>query len=342
MLDEYDPDRKLIEQEEIFVSLKNQLPAIIMAAKEKQKSERLIPLSSQIAKKKQKEIAKYLMQTMQFDFAKGRLDESAHPYCMGTSFDTRITTCYYENDLFMSMLNIVHEVGHGLYEQNLPENYKNQPIGRAKGMGMHESQSLLMEMQIGRSKEFSIFFAKILKDQFSFTGKEYEAENIYKTLNRVKSGFIRVDADELTYPMHIIIRYEIEKALINEDLSIEELPQIWKEKMKDYLGIEVLTDREGCLQDIHWPSGCFGYFPAYTNGAIIASMLMQSIENKILNIRTDLKEGDFSRVNQFLGENVWNHGSIYSVQELVKKATSYNKLSTETYINYLKSKYLNI
>jgi len=276
LLDEYDPARKTEDLKQIFASLKTVLPDLIKQVVDKQKAETVLPIS-EVPIKQQKLIGRKIMEIMGFDFTCGRLDDSTHPFCGGAAFDVRITNRYKDSDFISGIMGIIHETGHALYEQNLPANYKNQPVGKAKGMAIHESQSLLMEMQVGRSKEFCEFLSKLLNNEFGFKGQEYSADNLYKLNTRVKPSLIRVDADELTYPMHVMLRFEIEELLINKELTLDDIPDFWNKKMQEYLGVVPNTNSEGCLQDIHWPSGWFGYFPAYTNGAIIASMLMKTV-----------------------------------------------------------------
>jgi carboxypeptidase Taq len=340
LIDSYDPGRSSSDIKEVYSILKDKIPSLIQKIKDKQHAEKRLLLTEKISTKKQKLIARKIMEIMGFDEESGRLDESAHPFCGGTPFDVRLTNRYNEDNFLLGLYGIIHETGHGLYEQSLPAKYKNQPIGRAKGMAIHESQSLIMEMQIGRSKAFIEFLAKLLKDEFGFRGREYSSENLYKLINHVEPGFIRVDADEVTYPMHVILRFEIEDALINHNLSLEELPELWNQKMRDYLGLNPNSHQEGCLQDIHWPSGHFGYFPAYTNGAIIASMLMQKMYSTNSHINEEISEGNFVSINRFLDNNIRSFGSLKTCNNLIKDATGESKINPTTLIQYLENKYL--
>jgi len=340
LLDEYDPARKTEDQKQIFASLKTVLPDLIKQVVDKQKAETVLPISD-VPIEQQKLIGRRIMEIIGFDFTRGRIDDSTHPFCGGTAFDVRITNRYKTGDFISGIMGIVHETGHALYEQNLPTNYKNQPVGKAKGMAIHESQSLLMEMQIGRSKEFCEFFSKLLNNEFGFKGEEYSADNLYKLNTRVKPSLIRVDADEVTYPMHVTLRFEIEELLINKELTLDDIPDFWNKKMQEYLGVVPNTNSEGCLQDIHWPSGWFGYFPAYTCGAIIASMLMKAAKESKVNVDTDITHGNFNSINEFLNNRVRNYGSLKNSDDLIKEATGENKIKPEIFLNYLKQKYLN-
>ena len=340
LLDEYDPSRKTTDLKEIFTNLKTTLPDLIKKIVDKQKKEKVLPIN-EVPIEQQKLIGRKIMEVMGFDFTCGRIDDSTHPFCGGTAFDVRITNRYKTDDFISGIMGIVHETGHALYEQNLPANYKNQLVGKAKGMVIHESQSLLMEMQVGRSKEFCEFLSKLLNDEFGLKGQEYSADNLYKLNTRVRPSLIRVDADEVTYPMHVMLRFEIEELLINKELTLNDIPDFWNKKMQEYLGVVPNANSEGCLQDIHWPSGSFGYFPAYTCGAIIASMLMEGARKSAITIDADITMGNFNSTNEFLNNKVRNFGSLKTTKDLIKDATGENKINTEIFLKYLKTKYLN-
>ena len=210
------------------------------------------------------------MKTIGFDFNHGRLDTSVHPFCGGTKDDVRITTRYNDNDFISPAMAVCHETGHSMYEFQLPQDYKNQPVGQALGMSVHESQSLLVEMHACRSSGFMHILSKLVIEHLNGAqfDQKYSEENLYKHYTRVKPGFIRVDADEVTYPLHVILRYEIEKALINGEIEVKDLPSLWDEKMSLYLGLDSKGNfKDGIMQDIHWPKGLFGYFPAYALGS---------------------------------------------------------------------------
>jgi carboxypeptidase Taq len=340
LIDTYDPDRTSIEVKTVFDSLKAQLPDLINKIMDKQQSEKVIPLSKKIDEATQKAIGLKVMEKMGFNFDRGRLDKSIHPFCTGSNDDVRITTRYDENYFLSSLFGVIHETGHALYQQNLPANYRNQPVGGAKGMAFHESQSLIMEMQAGTSKPFIQFLAKMLKDDFSFSGAEYSEDNLYKLVTRVKPSLIRVDADEVTYPLHVIIRYEIEEAIIEGNLRAYDLPEFWNSKMQEYLGITPQNDENGCMQDIHWPSGGLGYFPSYTNGAIIASMLMKAAKEKSPSIDAELAKGSFKSLNSYLTENLRSYGCSKNSTDLLKASTGHSTVQPSIFIDYLKAKYL--
>lgn len=340
LIDSFDPGRTSSEISAVFNILKAELPGITEKIIQKQKGEKLIALSKPIDEELQRAIGLRVMEKMGFNMNRGRLDKSVHPFCIGSNDDVRLTTRYDENNFISSLFGVIHETGHGLYQQNLPSSHRNQPVGGPLGMAFHESQSLIMEMQTATSIQFTQFLAKLLKDDFAFSGAEYSEENLYKLVTRVKPSFIRVDADEVTYPLHIILRFEIEKAILEDGLKAEELPELWNSKMQQYLGIVPKTDSDGCMQDIHWPSGWLGYFPSYTNGAIIASMLMRAARGKYPEISLELNKGSFQSLNKYLNENLRQYGSSKSSADLLKTSTGYDSVQPSMFVDYLKDKYL--
>lgn len=340
LVDTFDPDRTSAEVKMVFDSLKAELPDLINKIMDKQKSEEVISLSKKIDENTQKAIGLKLMEQMQFNFDCGRLDKSVHPFCIGSNDDVRITTRYNENYFLSSLFGVVHETGHALYQQNLPAKYRNQPVGGPKGMSFHESQSLIMENQVGTSRSFMEYLAKMLKDEFSFSGPEYSADNLYKLVTRVRPSFIRVDADEATYPLHVILRFEIEEAIIEGNLRAFELPELWNSKMQEYLGIVPDSDADGCMQDLHWPSGYLGYFPSYTNGAIIASMLMKKAKETNSSIDAEIAKGSFKSLNQYLTENLRGYGYSKNSADLLEASTGHNMIQPTIFTDYLRAKYL--
>ena len=340
LLDTYNPDLTNHDIKAIFAVLKDSLPTLVQDIVTKQASESVIPLTNKIDEATQKAINLRIIEKMGFSLDHGRLDTSTHPFCSGSNDDVRLTTRYDETNFLSSLTSTIHEAGHGLYQQNLPQAYRDQPVGSPKGMAFHESQSIIMERQVGSSRAFTSFLAALLKDEFGLKSKEYDAENLHKLLTRVVPSLIRVDADEVTYPLHIILRFEIEEALIEGSIKANDLPELWNKKMEAYLGITPKTNREGCMQDIHWPSGQLGYFPAYANGAIIASMLMQTAQRKCPELQTALSKGNFSVLNGFLTETLHRFGSMKTSSDLLEGATGYTTISPTAFIAYLKSKYL--
>lgn len=336
LLDEYDPGSTSDEIKAIFTTLKQKLPNLTQKIQDKQQDESVVPLP-EMDTAKQKLISKKIVEMMGFDFTKGRLDESEHPFCRGNPDDIRLTTRYDKHNFLSGIMASMHEAGHGLYEQNLPASYRNQFVGMASGMSIHESQSLLMETQVGRSKEFMDCLAKILRDDFQCVGPEYSGDNLYKLITRVTPDFIRVNSDEATYSMHVILRYEIEEGLLSGDLTLDELPSYWHHKMSEYLGVKCPSNKLGCLQDIHWPLGDFGYFPTYVKGAIIAAMVMRTTHDDILQ---EIADGKFENLNLHLNRKIRNFGSLKSTNDLIQDATGEARINPDIFLNYLEQKYL--
>jgi carboxypeptidase Taq len=340
LLDEYEPDGSTAEIDRLFDDLGTFLPGFIERALEHQAREApprepdgTFPVE------KQRAAGVAFMQRLGFDFDHGRLDVSLHPFCGGTPDDVRITTRYDEKSFRSALMGVLHESGHALYERGLPQAWRRQPVGDARGMAMHESQSLLMEMQACRSREFTEFAAAVLREIFSGSGAEWEADNLFRLNTRVKRSLIRVDADEATYPAHVILRYRLEKALIAGDLPLADLPDAWRAGMEELVGIAPADDRTGCLQDIHWYDGAWGYFPTYTLGALIAAQLFDAAKRADPAILPGLARGDFAPLLSWLRQNVHGKGSLRSTAELVEEATG-RKLDTVTYKRHLEARYL--
>jgi carboxypeptidase Taq len=274
-----------------------------------------------------------------FDFDYGRLDISLHPFCGGTPNDVRITTRYDQTDFTTALMGVLHETGHAMYERGLPSNYIRQPVGKALGMSMHESQSLLIEMQVCRSQEFLQYAAPLVRLAFNGNGSAWEPNNLYRLYTKVERGFIRVNADEVTYPAHIILRYQLEKALINDELKLSDLPEAWNQKMQDLLGVKPPSDTLGCLQDIHWYDGAWGYFPTYTLGAMTAAQIFQAAIQNDSNINAGISQGDFQPLMVWLRSNIHSSGSLITASELLTKATG-RPLDPNVFKNHLKSRYL--
>ncbi|MEX2649409.1 MAG: carboxypeptidase M32, partial [Alphaproteobacteria bacterium] len=274
LLDEYEPGFASLRIDGLFADLEGFLPEFLGRVLERQRS-RGAPLRPQgpFPTDRQRDLALRLMRAVGFDFRHGRLDVSLHPFCGGTPDDVRITTRYDETDFTSALMGVLHETGHAMYERGLPAQWRNQPVGEARGTGIHESQSLLIEMQACRGREFLAFAAPIMREAFGADGPAWREDNLYRLYTLVEPGFIRVDADEVTYPAHVILRYRLERAMIAGDLAVADLPGAWNEGMKRLLGIVPPEDRLGCLQDIHWPDGAWGYFPTYTLGALAAAQL---------------------------------------------------------------------
>jgi carboxypeptidase Taq len=287
----------------------------------------------------QRRLAMRLMERIGFDFGHGRLDVSAHPFCGGTPDDVRITTRYSETDFARALMAVLHETGHALYQRGLPEAWRLQPVGRARGMAVHESQSLFLEMQICRSRAFLTFAAPMIRAAFGGNGPEWDVDSLNRRQITVQRGLIRVDADEITYPAHVILRYRLERAMLAGDLKPVELPGAWAEGMRELLGVVPADDREGCLQDIHWYDGNWGYFPTYTLGALIAAQLFEAAHRSIPGLMQEIAAGEFAPLLGWLRDRVHSKASLLSSAELVEHATG-RPLGTGSFERHLRARYL--
>jgi len=339
LLDEYEPGGASAQIDTIFALLEPALQKLLPEVIEYQADIDFPTYSTPVPIQNQKSLGQIIMKVLGFDFLKGRLDTSVHPFSGGTPDDVRITTRYNENDWTGSLMGVIHETGHALYEQGLPSCWRGQPVGSARGMVLHESQSLLMEMQVCRSLEFFKFLAPIIAKEFMVRGDPWKAEELSNNSKRVIPNFIRVDADEITYPLHIILRYKLEKALMRGDLSVPDLPDAWNEAFESSFGTRPPDDLRGCLQDIHWYDGAFGYFPTYTLGALAAAQLFSAVRKDHPDILAQISKGHFSTLLNWLRINVHNVGSALSTEEILIKATG-SSLSTTAFLAHLNSRYL--
>jgi carboxypeptidase Taq len=340
LLDRYEPGGSVAMIDRLFGELAAFLPDLIEAIIERQGAVPLPPNpSGPFPVAAQRRAAERLITVVGFDFAHGRLDISAHPFCSGAPDDVRITTRYDEHDFSKALMGVLHETGHALYKRNLPAHWRLQPVGAARGMAIHESQSLLLEMQVCRSLAFARFAAPILREVFDGEGPAWEPEALYRRQIRVRRSLIRVDADEVTYPAHVILRYRLEQAMLAGDLNVRDLPGAWAEEMHNLLGIAPDTDRDGCLQDIHWFDGSWGYFPTYTLGAMIAAQMFEAIAETIRDLPDLIADGEFRPLFAWLGERVHGQGSLMSTAQLVESATG-RPLGVASFERHLRRRYL--
>jgi carboxypeptidase Taq len=339
LIDIYDRGRTEEDVQNIINGLKSFLPDFIKQVVDKQKSWKIHEIKEEFCELKQKELGLYCMEAFGFDFTKGRLDISTHPFCGGGIQDTRITTRYNRKEFLSSLMAVAHETGHAIYQQNLPEEYCRQAVGGSLGMSIHESQSLFMEIQVSRTEAFLEFILPKIKKIFDVSGKPYTVENMYRIVNKVEPSFIRVEADEVTYLAHVILRFELEQEILKGNIKIKELPKIWNEKMNAYLGIKPKNDTLGCLQDTHWYSGMFGYFPSYMLGSMNASQFFTTMLGEVKDVHQNIKNGKFRPITDWLKKNVHSQGSLYSAKELINKVTK-KDLDVEEYKSYLTRKFL--
>ncbi len=286
----------------------------------------------------QEELSQSVAEAIGFDFSAGRRDLSTHPFCGGPNpDDVRWTTRYNEDEPFGSLFGSMHETGHGTYEQGRPRHLDFQPAGKANGLGIHESQSRLWENQVGRSKEFCEWSLSLWKKFFPENMEGVDSDKLWRAVNLVEPGLIRVDADEATYNLHIMIRYEIEKRLISGDLQVDELPDAWDEMYEDFLGVRSPNSSLGVLQDIHWSMGAIGYFPTYTLGNLYAAQLLEAARSDLPDHDEQIRKGEFSHLLNWMRENVHSRGSLLEPADLIEEATG-SPPSPDAFVSYLSSK----
>lgn len=340
LLDGYDPGRRSADIDVLFAELESFLPALLREVMEHQaRGPAALPIEGPFPVALQEKIGREVMDLIGFDFAHGRLDVSHHPFTGGVPDDSRITTRYDEADFTESLMAVIHETGHSLYERGLPGAWRSQPVGRARGMTIHESQSLLFEMQAARTESFIRFLAPRLKEGFGGEGPAWEPENVLRHYRRVAPGFIRVQADEVSYPLHVMLRYGLERAMIAGELGAADLPAAWNEGMERMLGIVPPDDATGCMQDIHWPSGSFGYFPTYTLGALAAAQLFAAAKRNHDGIEEALGQGDFAPLLGFMRAHVHGKGASRTPDEIVSEATG-EPLGTAAFKAHIEARYL--
>jgi carboxypeptidase Taq len=299
-------------------------------------------LHQEVPVEKQKLIARALAQTLGYDVtspnAGGRIDETEHPFTTGYYDDVRITTHYHPDSFASSIFSVLHETGHALYEQGLPQEWKYQPVGSPCSMGLHESQSRLYENVIGRSREFWTSVLPKIKALAAHSLSNLELDKFVHAVNAVQPSKIRIEADEVTYSLHIIIRFQMEKDLFAGKVAVEELPSLWNQKYKETLGVNVENDTEGVMQDTHWASGLYGYFPTYALGNIYTGQIMGAIQRENAAWRSELAQGNLNNIRKWLADNIYSYGNLYDPADLIKKATG-TALTVKPYLAYLNEKY---
>lgn len=342
LIDFYEPNITSKAITKIFNNLKVGLLSLIEKCHIVQKKQttsilkRRIPLD--IQRRISNSIAKYLEYDVNSDKAGGRIDETEHPFTIGYYDDVRVTTHYYEDNFKSSIFSMLHECGHAIYKQNIKPEWRYQPVGAACSTGFHESQSRFIENIVGRSKDFWIYFLPKLKEIVGKLLSDVDLEAFVFNINLVKPSKIRVDADEVTYCIHIITRFEIESDLMNNRITVSDLPEVWNKKYKDYLNVDVKNDSEGVLQDTHWASGHIGYFPTYALGNIYSGQILSQIEKDIPDWKSQIANGKFNNVKKWLIENIYSYGNLYDPSELIKKISG-EEIKIKPYSNYLNEKY---
>ncbi len=342
LLDEFEPHMTTQEVEVVLNNLKDFLIPFIKKIKQSKTKVDPSILLGRFPIAKQQHLNQEIAQTIGFDFEAGRVDTSTHPFATGFHpHDVRITTRYDEKNLFYSLASVTHEVGHAMYEQGLPVEYFGTPLGQAISLGIHESQSRMWENQVGLSKPFWDYFYPKLQKVFPKPFKTLPLEEFYRAINYVQPSLIRTESDEVTYNLHIILRFEIEKGLIEGTIQAEDLSRIWNAKMKDYFGITVPDDAHGVLQDIHWSHGSFGYFPTYSLGNLYAAQFFATAKKELPDLDTEFAKGEFAKLKNWLQKNIHAHGRYYTASQLVQHVTA-EPLHSRYFIDYISAKYSEI
>jgi carboxypeptidase Taq len=339
LMDRYEPGMTSAQVDRVFGDLRQWLPGLIEKVRDRQAREPVIAPQGPFPTAAQRALCEDVMKLLGFDFEAGRLDVSTHPFSGGVPEDVRLTTRYREDEFLVSLMGTVHETGHGRYEQNLPRDLLGQPVAEARSMAIHESQSLSFEMQLGSHPGFVGLVAPLVRQHLG-DQRAFAPDNLWKLLTRVKAGHIRVDADEVTYPAHVILRYEIERPLIEGEIEAEDIPALWDAKMMELLGVDTRGDfRNGPLQDVHWPEALFGYFPCYTLGAMYAAQWFAAMRRTMPDLDARIARGELAAVFDWLRENVWLQGSRWTIDELAMRASG-EVLNPAHFRRHLESRYL--
>jgi len=339
LADGFTPGLRSKEISAIFSALSRRLPGMVGEALELQSRKTAIPILARPSPARQRALCLDVLKALGFPFERGRFDGAERRFTEGVPGDIRITTRFEAADPFAGLLGALHEAGQGLYDLGLPPEWRDQPVGQDRGMALEESQSLLLEMIVGRSRSFVSYLRPLLEKHYAATGPEWSEDNVYRRLNAVARGPIRMDADELTYQAHVIVRYELEQRLLSGELPVRDLPGAWNELMDRRLGVCPASDSDGCLQDVHWALGSFGYFPSYGIGAVIAAQLWDSLRESVDRVDELIARGEFAPILDWLRDNVHGLGARLEVPALVSHATG-KPLSVAPYLRYLERKYL--
>ncbi|ADJ16075.1 Carboxypeptidase Taq [Halalkalicoccus jeotgali B3] len=334
---DYEPYIELETAEEMLTRLREELVPLIDSVADSEADLAVDAFAGEFDPETQEELARDALDTLGYDWDRGRLDTAPHPFSTGTQFDARVTTRFDETDLLGGLTSTIHEFGHATYTLGLPDEHYGTPLGDSRDLTVHESQSRLWENHVGRSRAFWELFLPQVEERFPDV--DAGTEEAYEAANQVyDDNLIRVEADELTYHMHIVLRFEIERELIEGDLSVEEIPETWNEKMEEYLGVKPETDAEGCLQDIHWSHGSFGYFPTYSLGSVLAAQLYANADEDIEDLDGKIRAGEFDPLRDWLVENVHRHGARYTTPELIERATG-ESFTADHFLEYVTEKY---
>jgi carboxypeptidase Taq len=339
LLDEYEPGMTSAEVARVFDALREPLSGFVRRLTGSTKRPDSSLLRRTFPRPAQETFARRLAEAIGFDFNAGRLDVSKHPFCSGLHpGDVRLTTRYYEDFLSPSVFGVLHEAGHGLYEQGLPVEHAFTPLGQAASLGIHESQSRMWENFVGRSRDFWEGFYPEAAAAFPGALGDVPLDAFYGAINTVEPSFIRVEADEVTYNLHIILRFELERELISGRLAVADVPSAWNDRVRNLLGIVPPDDRQGCLQDIHWSMGAFGYFPTYALGNLYAAQFFAAATREIGDLAALVRRGEFRPLLDWLRRKIHCHGQRFRAGELVRQVTG-STLSIQPFLDYARAKF---
>ena len=339
LLDEYEPEMTTTELDALFSALRPQLTDLLARIRDSAIEPDPSILQGDFPRQGQESFGRRILTTMGFDWQGGRLDVSPHPFCSAFSpVDVRITTRYSEESFASSLFGMVHEGGHALYEQGLGEEHFGLPASESISLGIHESQSRLWENQVARGRPFWDYWYPRLKETFPGRLDAVSLDDFMQVINLVEATLIRVEADEVTYGLHVILRYELEKALLEGSLSVQDLDQVWKERMGDYLGVVPEHSSEGVLQDTHWSQGLIGYFPTYFVGNLYAAQMFQQAQRDLPDLEQLFRSGELKPLREWLRENVHVHGKTLSASELIRRVSG-ESLDSSYFLTYLESKF---
>jgi carboxypeptidase Taq len=339
LLDMYEPGMTVAKLDQVFGALREKAVPLLQAIQTAPNPPDCSFLKQPFAKDKQKEFNEFILRQMHYDFEAGRLDETVHPFATGLNpGDVRITTKYQPDDITGALFGTIHEGGHALYEQNISPDLIGTNLCSGSSMGIHESQSRFWENMVGRSRAFWDRYYGDLQKVFAGQLDDISVDEFYRAINHIQTSLIRIEADELTYNLHIMVRYEIEKELINGKISVADLPKVWNTKYKEYLGVTPASDSEGVLQDVHWSDGSFGYFPSYSLGNMYAAQFAHQLKKQFPDYEEWIASGNLLPIKEWLSEQIYQYGKLLTPTEIIVKVTG-EELNPDYLVDYLENKY---
>ena len=338
LLDDYEPGMTVRKLDQLFSQVREEIVPLVAHVKNSPQPD-VSFLKQSFSKEQQRELSLYILKEMGYDFEAGRLDETEHPFAIGLNpRDVRVTTRFKPDDLLFALSSTIHEGGHALYEQNIAMELAGTPLAEGASYGIHESQSRFWEIFVGMSRPFWNRYLPELKRIFHGQLDDVTVDQFYRAINKAEPSLIRIEADELTYNLHIMIRYEIEKQLIAGQIEVKDLPQIWNDKYEEYLGIRPSHDGEGVLQDVHWSGGSFGYFPTYSLGNMYAAQICAKIKQELPNFTELLERGELAPIKAWLSDRIHRHGMMMKPEQFIQQVTG-EELDARYLVEHLKTKY---